>query len=930
LARLEIYTKESAQLRSDFALLRQTASLLPPLQPVPIVDEGVGQYLAYRVLHRLALFAQLRDGMARGIEAVQATLHAMHAAHRGAPPATTLAGMQTKMPEWWFPPVHDWALLRGVFKHGLGSVDAMLSDPAFAEAWRPNLGESYTFISWCHPIVSQSSGAKVVLRKNMESYLPNFLADRAPLNKRLGLLANWMLFGGPNHPNPAAPVEVLSVPTGATANAVAASAAAAAAAGGAADAGAAATAAAIAAVPPPSPLSQFVSSTGKALDSSRARPIRLPLVAILDAKLTGRLPSSSDDVDTYDEPAHEDAGMSAAAPAAAVVEKPAAVPRKKAPARPIAAVHEPVVDADAQKEAVAAPASGSGKRRRSSSKRAQEAAEDAEVEEEVEVKRPTPRKRKAEPAASAATTTDAAAAIDGAESGAIATPPAPKKQAVHRSKASAAGKPPAAPQADAGTGDVSMNPADQSSAAIAAVAAAAAATPGPPAPKPKRTPPLRRGAGNLASESEVYPAHVKVIEEVRRDAQGRPLPFGVKGGIHILSLGQADPRPNFRKGTCMFPPGFVSSRPYHSVVNPAHKTVWTSRVLLDESKGPSSSEAAAPYFTVTAADDPSTVWSGTSAATCWTAISVAAHQARGGGSDTKTGAVNGLEYFGLSNPVVKALFAEQMGTNAPQELVTYVQQHRAMMAGTGGGGAAAGAASHARPGVAGGAAAHASTSPAQVAAAQAAAVAAQAAAAAAASPMHVEGQTAEQQSAAHLAQQKRAVAAAAVAAAAAAAAADPVSHYPGGGTALHASTLGFGAAASGVRGAGVGGVQARPSLGALYPTPHPYLSMSPALFAGAQTAGAAGSASSAPATGATAAAQAALAPMTPATYDQMLQFYAFLSHQQQLQTQMHQQQQQMALQAQNAAGAAPSATTAAAAPAAAPAAAFGSAPSSAP
>jgi len=885
--RVEQYLKESAALRADYAALRDAAATLAPLVPAPIVDESVGHYLAYRVLNRLSLFAQLRDGMALGADAVQAALVNLEHAQRNAPPATSQALLQHKMPDWWSPPVHDWALLRSIFSHGLGAVDPILADPGYAEAFHPNLGESYSFIPWCHAIVSQSSGAKVVLRREMEKFLANFLADRAQLNKRLTLLANWLTQG-----------------QGTAAE------------GGAAPAAASSSSASSFAPATSSTLSLFVSSSGKALEGSRVRlnqPTRLPLLAILDAKLSGRLPSSEKDRgEEYDE---EGAGAAAAAAAAGgdgqdasassaaatAAPRPAKKARKVAP--PASFAEDPLpTDVSAQ----AAPR----KRSISAKKKFDDGfsyalapdADDTSAEERPK----QPRKRKESSSALAQAgeaMVDAEGGVD--ETTSAAAPQAKKKPRWSGPSASKA----AAAAAAAAAEDAELSAADEDDDAAAASSKA----------KPRRVKPLLRfdkkaasgaegGAASPGGPDSVFPLHTKFVSDVRRDpATGRVLPFGLKGGVHVLSLGTADLRPAFHKGSVMFPVGFTSTRPYHSVANPDVKTNYTSRVLVD----PSAPEA--PYFTVIAADDPDTVWSGHSPAACWTAICAAAHQARGGGLDTKTGAVNGLEYFGISSPIVKALLAEQLGANAPAELLEYLAQNsttaqvavsavtqaaakRAETPSAATTAAAAAAAAAASSGLLGPSAAAAPlASPAQVAAAQAAALAAQAAAAAANAPVQVEGQTPEQQAAAQATQQKRATAFAAVAAAAAAAAAEPI--YPGS----YAPTL--------------GSRPPRGSLGTIYP---PYLTVPASVVAAAASSAGGGGAGGAP-PGGLIVSPAQAGPgmssqqqlpqqqqqqqqpaqsggaMSPVSFEEMLRYYAYMAAQQQFAAQ---QQQQMAMQQQ--------------------------------
>jgi hypothetical protein len=98
-------------------------------------------------------------------------------------------------------------------------------------------------------------------------------------------------------------------------------------------------------------------------------------------------------------------------------------------------------------------------------------------------------------------------------------------------------------------------------------------------------------------------------------------------------------------GTTLFPVGFHSVRPYHSVRSPSTRTEYSNRIVEHGDHG--------PLFTVTAADDPDTVYSAASASACWATI-VKAVQTAKGKADGRS-AVSGLEHFGVSHPVVKKL-----------------------------------------------------------------------------------------------------------------------------------------------------------------------------------------------------------------------------------------------------------------------------------
>ena len=90
---------------------------------------------------------------------------------------TSQSSYHAKPPEWWWPPLHDWALLRAVFKHGFGNVDEALNDPLFTPAWKPEPSPDHPVLT---TLLLQSSGAKSALWKDIEKYVTSFLQDRNP------------------------------------------------------------------------------------------------------------------------------------------------------------------------------------------------------------------------------------------------------------------------------------------------------------------------------------------------------------------------------------------------------------------------------------------------------------------------------------------------------------------------------------------------------------------------------------------------------------------------------------------------------------------------------------------------------------------------------------------------------------------------------
>ena len=130
-----------------------------------------------------------------------------------------------------------------------------------------------------------------------------------------------------------------------------------------------------------------------------------------------------------------------------------------------------------------------------------------------------------------------------------------------------------------------------------------------------------------------------------KDARGNTILPARLGNSVIQSLGRIVwDRPRYHTERYLFPVGYESTREALSVKHPNTKTTWTSRI---------SDGGDTPLFEVFAADDPDTIYSGTSSSGAWQpAVKAMNDPAR------VTNVVSGPDMFGLSNRSVTKTLQE--------------------------------------------------------------------------------------------------------------------------------------------------------------------------------------------------------------------------------------------------------------------------------
>ena len=140
--------------------------------------------------------------------------------------------------------------------------------------------------------------------------------------------------------------------------------------------------------------------------------------------------------------------------------------------------------------------------------------------------------------------------------------------------------------------------------------------------------------------------------EIERDEEGNPiLPFPAKGGAMILKLGEiVTDRPTFHKSNTIWPVGFMSTRVYPSMVDPAQRVEYTSRII-DGGK--------APLFVVTASDLPDETISNATASGAWVEVLERINDRKVQKRSKVT--VSGPEMFGFADKMVKKMIEELPG-----------------------------------------------------------------------------------------------------------------------------------------------------------------------------------------------------------------------------------------------------------------------------
>ncbi|KAI9159220.1 hypothetical protein H9P43_008559 [Blastocladiella emersonii ATCC 22665] len=169
--------------------------------------------------------------------------------------------------------------------------------------------------------------------------------------------------------------------------------------------------------------------------------------------------------------------------------------------------------------------------------------------------------------------------------------------------------------------------------------------PGAPSTAPAAAPPIsaRKAALSRDRRRAVLPVDVPLDAETTLPAAAAfPIDLGT---FTLLALGEVSVDDGFANERYIYPVGFSTQRTYQSAVNRDGTTTYTSTISA------SPAPRGLPIFSVTAADQPSHVYTGINPSQCWTAVLRATSAIR---DRTHAGNANGHEYFGLNHPFVTA------------------------------------------------------------------------------------------------------------------------------------------------------------------------------------------------------------------------------------------------------------------------------------
>jgi len=104
--------------------------------------------------------------------------------------SASFSPVNTNMPSWWNPCVHDMAVLLAIHKHGLGQVQSILSDPQLLRMWSGAIHKE--------PPPPPSSTA--ALPPDRMAFLRDFLTDKIPVLQRMDYVCQMILHGNAASP----------------------------------------------------------------------------------------------------------------------------------------------------------------------------------------------------------------------------------------------------------------------------------------------------------------------------------------------------------------------------------------------------------------------------------------------------------------------------------------------------------------------------------------------------------------------------------------------------------------------------------------------------------------------------------------------------------------------------------------------------------
>ncbi|GFR63643.1 transforming growth factor beta regulator 1-like [Elysia marginata] len=154
--------------------------------------------------------------------------------------------------------------------------------------------------------------------------------------------------------------------------------------------------------------------------------------------------------------------------------------------------------------------------------------------------------------------------------------------------------------------------------------------------------------GNMSTKSKKGKGvHKRVIPPLMLDSLGRPVFPMVLGDVTLHSIGEIVlDRPSFHSPESIYPAGYCITRMYGSLHKPHSSCLWTCKISESESDD-------APLFEIAAEDSSDIVFRASTPTECHSLLLRAFSKMRG--IPLTASDISGLDFFGLSHPVIQNL-----------------------------------------------------------------------------------------------------------------------------------------------------------------------------------------------------------------------------------------------------------------------------------
>lgn len=141
-----------------------------------------------------------------------------------------------------------------------------------------------------------------------------------------------------------------------------------------------------------------------------------------------------------------------------------------------------------------------------------------------------------------------------------------------------------------------------------------------------------------------------MVKPIQVDNNGRPI-FPIEiGDLSIYSIGEiVHERVSYHNKKFIFPVGYCSTRPFHSISSPDNQCLYTCKIFDD---------GISPRFEISPEDAPETTFSSQSISEVYASFLLAAAPQN---PDNLT--LSEYDFFGLSNPIVQNLIQSLPGAN---------------------------------------------------------------------------------------------------------------------------------------------------------------------------------------------------------------------------------------------------------------------------